>query len=83
MLHIRPAGFAYRSHVEAVTQGYESLFVGAKSVSQRRTFSQALILSSAAVLLLMLFDEGCESQFLKATTHSARSIWAGDSLPGK
>ncbi len=77
MLHVRPAGLADRSHVEAVTQGDEGLFVGAKCVSRPGAFSQALILSPAAVLLLMLFDEWGESQFLEATTHSARSFRAG------
>jgi hypothetical protein len=69
MLYVRPAGLADRCHVEAVPQGNEGLFVGTKCVSRPGAFREALILSPAAMLLLMLFDERRKSQFLKATTH--------------
>jgi len=57
MLHVGPAGFAYRGHIEAVAALDEVLLRGAEGVSQRTALLHAFILAPAAVFLLMFFDE--------------------------
>jgi hypothetical protein len=60
MLYVGPAGFADRRHVEAVAALDEILLRWAETISLRRTLLHALILTPAAVLLLMFFDKTSE-----------------------
>jgi len=70
VLHIWPAGLADGRHVEAIAAEEEVLLCRAEDVvTLRRGFFHVLVLTPAAVFLLVFFDARSESQFLEATTH--------------